>query len=93
MANEQDGYLHDEHGPATPDVPKYRCPTCRSTDETLYIICNHPACPDGRDHGPQVRYQTVYEKVPGEPSWTGTLIGWAIAVALIVWCLWPHSQF
>jgi hypothetical protein len=83
--------MSDEHGP---DIP-YRCPTCRSTDETLYIVCNHPMCPDGRDHGPQVRYQTVYDEpiTSYSRSWVSALVGWAVAVALLVWSLWPHSHF
>lgn len=27
----------------------YNCPTCGSDDKTLYIRCNCPMCPDGRD--------------------------------------------
>lgn len=42
----------------------YRCPTCTSTDDTAYVRCQHPMCPDGRDQG--VRTEAPAEK-PRKP--------------------------
>lgn len=30
-------------------VGNYVCPSCGTTDPNLYIRCNDPTCPDGRD--------------------------------------------
>lgn len=27
----------------------YECPTCGTADKHQFVICHHPACPDGRD--------------------------------------------
>lgn len=56
---------HDEHGPAypepLPDLP-YHCPVCRGTADN-YLVCNHPACPDGRDwNHPVARARYALEK-------------------------------
>lgn len=51
--------------PGMPEPPKsrYRCPVC-DWDETAYLRCNHPGCPDGRDRAhPNARTPWL----PGEP--------------------------
>jgi hypothetical protein len=30
-------------------MKKYRCGVCATGDDTLFTVCNHPMCPDGRD--------------------------------------------
>jgi hypothetical protein len=87
---------NDEHGPAYPEP--YRCPTCGDGDPHWYIICNHPMCPDGRDQGPQMRYDNVHYLTPSpgaEPSssvWDKMLgAGYAaLILSALLWVLWPH---
>lgn len=89
MANEQDGYLHDEHGPVAP--APYLCPICRG-DKDRFMTCEYPACPDGCDQPSRFRtYPTGSTGSTFGPS--VALLGWAVAIALLVWCLWPHSHF
>lgn len=83
---------HDQHGPAYPEPPKapYRCPICRG-DEFRYGECEYAGCPDGRDRGhPHAVYRETYDG----PAYAGqpliiTILGWVVAVGLLVFAFWP----
>lgn len=86
----------DEHGVAYPDPdyvtpPPYRCPVCRN-DENYYITCNHPACPDGRDQRRFVVLRELEDEVvvARGHSTASMLVGWAVALAMLLWMFWPH---
>lgn len=81
---------NDQHGPAYPEPTPYRCPICHG-DEFRYSECNHPGCYDGRDRGhPHARYIETYDG----PAYAGqplaiTILGWVVAVGLLVFAFWP----
>lgn len=64
----------------------YSCPTCDSTNPNLFIRCNHPECPDGRD---QRRLDPPHWREPQTPTQrtdmslsTALLIGLSVVILL-----------
>jgi hypothetical protein len=67
----------------------YRCPIC-SGDQNRFMTCEYPDCPDGCDQ--PGRFKTYPNTMSRHPLTTNTLrslVGWAVAFALLAYILWP----
>jgi len=80
----------DEHGPAYPEAPRYRCGVCCISDRDQYLVCDHPMCPDGRDQACRLEARPSQAR-PRRPEAARTLVGWAIFIAFGLWLFWPHK--
>lgn len=66
----------------------YTCPTCRSSDDTAYVRCHHPMCPDGRDRNVPKQPPAPAEK-PRKPFNWDRVWCFLVGVALVaqVWVI------
>jgi hypothetical protein len=91
---------NDEHGPAYPDGPAtvrvaarpYSCPICKG-DQNHFMTCAYPDCPNGCDQpGRFISYpnEGPHPLSRRSPALSTLIVGWALAIALVVWAFWPH---
>lgn len=58
----------------------YLCPTCGVSDPDCYIRCNHPMCPDGRDHG----LQRTYPSAPARGGFWQSALLFGVGLVLVI---------